>query len=585
MKKLYLIFIVLISSVEAQSQIINFPDANLKAKLLQARAGLQIASGTASVPGTPFVKIDANDDGEIQVSEALSITSLWLYNANITNISGLENFLNLREFNCYGNSIAMMNLSPLTQLRSINISGNHISSLNVAGLSQAEWLNCQFNELTSLDVTGMTTMYQLQCQNNQLISLNFGNALNLAFVDCSTNLLTTLDANNLSHLMNLNCTSNNLETLYIKNNSAETTLVFSNNPNLQFICADASQLPGVQSKINQYGYTNCYANSNCDFNPGNPTYFIEGIARYDELNDGCDNIDIPYPNLTLSLSNGITSGNVYSNINGEFTTGSQATSVTITPQLENPNYFLITPTSQTLSLSGSSSPTIQNFCITPNGSHPDLEITMVRTNQASNAYQYDYILTYKNKGTNTQSGNISLTFDDYYQDFISATPTILSSGSNLLTWSYSNLKPFEIRTIQIHFYMNAGMFNPTLFEGDILNYVATITSSSVDDTPDNNIYTLIERYTGVILSTNTNPSFSDYFTLYPNPTHDVLNIKTKNNCSIDSIVVYNLLGQSVIQAKEVSDNAVLNVSELRKGTYIIRLYSDKGVFNSKFVKN
>ena len=96
MKKLYLTLIALTIISWCNAQIINFPDPNFKARLLTAAPGLQIASGTAGIPGNPFVKIDANNDGEIQVSEALAITNLWLYNANITNISGLENFANLK---------------------------------------------------------------------------------------------------------------------------------------------------------------------------------------------------------------------------------------------------------------------------------------------------------------------------------------------------------------------------------------------------------------------------------------------------------------------------------------------------------
>ena len=581
MKKIYFVSVFFFVLSSANAQIINFPDQNFKARLLAASPGLQIASGTASIPGNPFVKIDTNNDGEIQMSEALAVTHLWLYNANITNISGLENFTNLRELQCSGNSFATMDLSPLTQLTRINISGNHITTVNVTGLSQVEWLNCQFNELTSLDLTGMTYMYQLQCQNNQLTSLNISNASNIANMDCSNNLLTNLTTENIHTLYGLDCSYNNLTQLSLKNNFTQTNLNFSANPNLRYVCADDIELVGIQDKINQYGYANCYANSNCDFSPANPTYFIQGLTKYDELNDGCDAGDIAYPNLTFLLSNGTNLGNIYSNSNGEFNTASQSTSVSITPQLVNPAYFTVTPSSQIITLSDSVNPLIQNFCVTANGSHPDLEISMIRTNGGFDALNYYYILTYKNKGTNTQSGNISLTFDDNVQDFGNATPAVLSSATNLLTWSYSDLKPFEIRTIQIQFHMNLGT---TLFDGNILSYTANITSNSVEETPSNNTFTLNEFYSSVILNTQ-NLSFADYFTLYPNPTYAILNVKTKNDVVIDSIAVYNLLGQSILQLKNVSNDSAIDVSRLGTGTYIIKILSNKGNFNSKFVKN
>lgn len=581
MKKNILSFVFLMVTTLSCAQIINFPDPNFKARLLAAAPGLQIASGTASIPGNPFVKIDTNNDGEIEVSEALAITKLWLYNANITNVGGLENFLNLTEMNCYGNSFSTMDLSPLTQLTRISISGNHIASLNVTGLSGVEWLNCNNNDLTGLDLTGLTNMYQLQCQNNQLTFLNISNATNLSSINCENNFLTNLNISNVTSLNNLNCSNNNLNSLNLKNNFAEINLNFAANPNLQYVCADDFELAAVQNKMLQYGYTNCFADSYCTFIPGNPVYGVQGVTIYDELNDGCDNLDVYYPNLTFTLFDGTNTGNVYSNSSGQFSTASQSNAITITPQLSNPAYFTVSPNSQTLSLTSSTSPLIQNFCVTPNGSHPDLEVSMERTNQGFSAYNYYYLLTYKNIGTNTQSGTVSLTFDDNQQDFQISTPANTSLSTNLLTWTFSDLKPFEIRTIQIIFSMNLGS---TVFDGDALTYVANVATNFVDETQNNNTYTLNEIYYSVVLNTQ-NLIFSDYFALYPNPAAHTLNLKLKKDILIHKLIVFNLLGQEVLYQENVSNDAVIDVSQLSKGTYMLRILSDNGSFNSKFVKN
>lgn len=573
MKNFYFLLVVLFVFYAGNSQIINFPDPNFKARLLQAAPGLQLAYGANG-----SMRIDANNDGEIQVSEALAVTALYIFSGSITSIAGIENFSNLQEFNCYQNPITSMDLSPLTQLTRINIGYTQITSLNVTGLSHVEWLNCVYGQLTSLDLTGMTTMYQLQCYNNQLTSMSISNASNLLSINCRNNLLTNLDVSNVNPLYNLDCSSNNLTQLSLKNNFAEINLDFSNNPNLQYVCADEVQLEEIQNKILQYGYTNCFANTQCSFIPGNPVYIISGLSKYDELNDGCDIADSNYPELKFILSDGSTSGNVFSNIDGEFSTGTQSPTVTITPELEYPAYFSVTPSSQTLTLSGSSNPVIQNFCITPNGIHPDLEVSLQRTNGGFDAYRYYYILTYKNKGTHTQSGNISLAFDDNQQNFEFSTPSSSTSTTNLVTWNFSDLKPFETRTIQIQFIMNLGS---GVNDGDILNYTANI-SGSVDETPTDNTYVLNEFYSTVVLSNST---FSDYFGLYPNPTQEILHIKAKNDVAIENIAIYNLLGQSVINTKVILDDTEIDVSGLTSGTYIIKIFSDKGIYNSKFLKN
>lgn len=70
-------------------------------------------------------------------------------------------------------------------------------------------------------------------------------------------------------------------------------------------------------------------------------------------------------------------------------------------------------------------------------------------------------------------------------------------------------------------------------------------------------------------------------TLYPNPTSDVLNIETKQN--ISKIEIYDLSGKLVKTAN--GKDKKVTVSQLNKGMYLIKLYTETGVINSKFIKN
>ncbi len=63
MKKYLLLLLLASFSVEAQ--IVNIPDANFKAKLLEASPSNTIAQNASN----QNIKIDVNDDGEIQESE------------------------------------------------------------------------------------------------------------------------------------------------------------------------------------------------------------------------------------------------------------------------------------------------------------------------------------------------------------------------------------------------------------------------------------------------------------------------------------------------------------------------------------
>ena len=122
MKKLLLLLFFIGGIVN--SQIINIPDPVFKAKLLSADVSNTIAgSGVISyisnayVP-TSYVKIDTNNDGEIQVSEAMAVTYLKVNRATmgdpiIYDLTGLEAFTNLKYLYCDQNQISNLPVSNL----------------------------------------------------------------------------------------------------------------------------------------------------------------------------------------------------------------------------------------------------------------------------------------------------------------------------------------------------------------------------------------------------------------------------------------------------------------------------------------
>ncbi len=76
--------------------------------------------------------------------------------------------------------------------------------------------------------------------------------------------------------------------------------------------------------------------------------------------------------------------------------------------------------------------------------------------------------------------------------------------------------------------------------------------------------------------------FNDYFTLSPVPTKDVLHFATNQSIAVSSISIYNSLGQ-LVQVNTKPGNTV-DVSNLKSGTYFIKVISDKGSSVGKFVK-
>jgi len=79
------------------------------------------------------------------------------------------------------------------------------------------------------------------------------------------------------------------------------------------------------------------------------------------------------------------------------------------------------------------------------------------------------------------------------------------------------------------------------------------------------------------LSINNLPLISSNFSIYPNPTKDVLNYDLKNAKKFE---IYNLLGQKKLNGKATGS---INVSELAKGLYILKIIAvDNSATTKKF---
>ena len=81
-----------------------------------------------------------------------------------------------------------------------------------------------------------------------------------------------------------------------------------------------------------------------------------------------------------------------------------------------------------------------------------------------------------------------------------------------------------------------------------------------------------------------NISFEDNsITLYPNPANKEINIQSDN--IINSIEIFNSLGQKVYQEKTKSKERRIDINSLSKGIYIIGANTDKGYIKKKLIKN
>jgi len=840
MKKLYFLLIVFSTISNLHSQIINFPNASFKDKLLDADYWNSIAK---DLGGNSF-KIDANNNGEIEQSEALQVSYLDFYGLSpaISSFEGIEYFTNLTFLNADANIATSANLSALVNLEtlyftspfmtSLNVSGqvnlkvlkcgggqltaldvsdsvnleilhcglNQITSIDLTGLADLielsvasnnltvldlseqinleflecgdnqittldlsnqnalkwlschdnlfgtldlsmlpnlEYLLCSYNGLTTLDVSNCPQLYNITCHHNILTSLNFSGLTNLQSIFCNNNQLTSLELSDLPNLTNIDCSGNLLQSLDLseatslqafmcnnnqltslnsKNGKVELQWNFFGNPNLEYICADEEMIEGMKAHADALEL-NCEVNSYCSFTPGGAFYTITGTNKFDTNDNGCDASDIVLPNLKFNITDGNLSGSFISNASGEYSLPVTAGTHFIAPVLENESYFSISPATVEVTFPTITSPFIQNFCITPNGLHPDLEVAILPTTPARPGFDANYKLIIINKGNIQQSGSVSLAYNDAVLDYVIANPLFTTQAEGSLSWDFANLQPFETREMNVTLNVNSPMETPAVNGDDVLTYTATITSDQADELPLDNTFTLpqivvnsfdpndktclegtsitpdmigqyvhymirfentgtfaaenivvkdiidiekfdvsslvalngshpyVTRITGnkvefifeginlpfddanndgyVVFKIKTLPTlalgdsfsntasiyfdynhpiitepavttfaelgtkdfaFDSYFTLYPNPASGILNITSKQAIELQSISIYNVLGQMVVSVPNAKRISTIDVSSLSTGNYFIKVVSDKGTSNAKFVK-
>lgn len=447
--------------------------------------------------------------------------------------------------------------------------------------------------------------------------------------------------------------------------------------------------------------------------------FVQGQNKLDSDNNGCDLNDVPFASLKLNIASGPDTKSYITNNTGNYTLTLKNGSHTITPVFENPDYFNVLPASLTVDFPLQASPYNGNFCITPKGIHPDLEIVILPLTPARPGFDAKYKIVYTNKGNQQLSGTVSFDFMDAVIDVVEANPNYTNQSENNLKWDFVNLKPLETREITVVLNVNSPQETPPVNGGTLLKYTTKISSSQTDETPANNTFafdqvvlnsfdpndktciegnviskTKVGDYVHYIIrfeNTGTYPAqnisvkdiidgtkydintlsplsgshlfsteisdnnkvefkfeninlpfddahndgylafkiktkatlvegdtfgnsaniffdynsaittnvptttisktlgvqdfpFSKYFVLYPNPVSETLNINANSDIQLSTIQIYNVLGQLIRVVSNANNIHAIDVSTLTPGNYFIKIVSDKGTSNAKFIK-
>lgn len=247
---------------------------------------------------------DANADGEIVKSEALTVTTLNVSEMGIASFAGLENFTNLVEFVAINANPNTANSNTAT---SIDFS-NHkalkvfkvnfmptLTSLNLAGCEALEVVEAFWNALPTVNLDGCANLIHFHAFVNGMTSIDLSDCVNLQYCNISENPIAELDVTNNTKLIEFYANSGKYLSLDVSNHKdlvkldialgAIESLNVQGCEKLEFIWAAQSKVKNwdlsnlanlkevwahdIKQPIESVKYDNCGATllhwGNCDF--------------------------------------------------------------------------------------------------------------------------------------------------------------------------------------------------------------------------------------------------------------------------------------------------------------------------------
>ncbi|CAM3578710.1 T9SS type A sorting domain-containing protein [Flavobacterium chungbukense] len=168
-------------------------------------------------------------NGKVLTSSISYLTTLNVTKANITELTGIQDFTALTILNCSENALTTLDLSTNVNLKTLTVSKNQLKSINTSKNIALDYFAGNNNLFTALDFSANTELSKIYITDNVLTSLNVSKNSKLTTLWCQRNKLPTLDISNNLALTEFVCERNELEALNVSKNTALISLSCSQN--------------------------------------------------------------------------------------------------------------------------------------------------------------------------------------------------------------------------------------------------------------------------------------------------------------------------------------------------------------------
>ena len=251
------------------------------------------------VPDANFEQylIDENIDSDRVINQQIlktditTIENININDKNISDLTGIEAFKNLKVLSANNNQIASLNTTENLSLEELYIANNQLTTIDVSKNIKLKKLDVGENNLTNLDIHFLSDLESLLCYKNQLTAINLYSNKKLVSFIANENQLTNVDVRTNTNLIWLDVDDNNLESLGIKNGNNSIITIFSatGNPNLTCIEVDNASYSNANwpNKDGTAFYATDCAPANDDCSDAIPLVFGQQVLG--DVNSGTAN--------------------------------------------------------------------------------------------------------------------------------------------------------------------------------------------------------------------------------------------------------------------------------------------------------
>ncbi|QRM88679.1 T9SS type A sorting domain-containing protein [Lacinutrix sp. WUR7] len=202
MKKIYTLLLSIICMYQVHAQYTAIPDPAFEQILI---------NNSTDSEGTL--------DGQVLTSDLTMVNSLNISNSNISDLTGIQDFIALTSLEARNASIINLDVSGLVNLRELILAFTYtLETLNVNGCTGLVNLDIKITGLNILDLSTCTSLETIDMYKSTLRHLDVHGVTSLTYIRANESYLSTLNVTGCTSLSSINISETGMRSLDLSNN-------------------------------------------------------------------------------------------------------------------------------------------------------------------------------------------------------------------------------------------------------------------------------------------------------------------------------------------------------------------------------